>query len=107
MQYNIWEILKTADKWGFTIPLKGDLKRYVVALTHNKSANIRDLKWQAKWFNSLDNINIGGWVDTKTNIEYIDISTSLDSLTGALALGRLFNQIAIFDLKTFEEIRIK
>lgn len=98
---------------GFTEPLKGTLGRYIVALTDNVNPGYTLLLTQANAFSQLDNINVGGWVDNSNLqdwndvwIKYIDISTSFNDLDEAIIFWKAFNQKAIFDIETFEEIRI-
>ena len=55
---------------------------------------------------SLANVNIGGWVDSETDIMYTDISTSTNDLTFAEQLGKFYNQIAIWDNVNMQEIRL-
>lgn len=104
---NIKQIIDNGDVNWFTTPVKGELKRYVIALTHNNTLSIEDIESQIKSFHTLDNINIWGWTDQETNIKYIDVSTSTNDLGEAKLLWKIFNQIAIFDLENLEEIRLK
>ena len=91
---------------GFTAPLKWTLKRYIVWLTHNDKHSSSELFKQTNAFSLLDNINVWGWCDVNTGINYIDISTSTDDINLALSLWKLFNQIAIFDIENLTEITI-
>lgn len=47
--------------------------------------------------------NVGTWYDGKSQT-YLDISVALANKADAVALGKRFNQIAIFDLYAMEEI---
>lgn len=49
---------------------------------------------------------IGGWLDSATGIYYSDCSVVCDDILDAIRMGKDANQIAIFDLNTFTEIRI-
>lgn len=49
---------------------------------------------------------IGGWLDESTGLYYWDATVIVDDLDAAIALGRLQNQIAIFDLNNMQEIRL-
>jgi hypothetical protein len=91
------EILKKANKDGFTEILKWTLKRYVIWLTHNENPTLEELKNQIESFYCLENITVGGWISQEW-IKYIDIGTCTDSLEEARLLQKFFRQIAIFDL---------
>jgi len=105
----IKKALQNANLDGFTTPLKGELKRYIVAYTNNTSnISIDYLNWQATFLeNNNSNLNIWGWKDKKTGKVYLDISTSTDDLELALNIAKHYNQIAIWDNKNQEEIRVK
>jgi hypothetical protein len=58
-QDKIINALKVADFSGFTAPLVGDLKRYIVAFTHNENVSHSILEAQANSFAKFySNINI-------------------------------------------------
>lgn len=101
--------LSPSDKDGFTKPLYGEVKRYVVAFTHNidKELNQSDLARQVQFWKDmgLDNINIWGRQD-KDGQYYIDVSTSTDDFGIAKALWKMWEQIAIRDNVDFKEIRL-
>jgi hypothetical protein len=48
--------------------------------------------------------SLGGWLDTATKQIYIDVSATLSDRSKAIALGKKYNQKAIFDLKNFTDI---
>lgn len=50
---------------------------------------------------------VGGWLDCETGKYYYDATIVVNDLAEALSLGRANKQIAIFDLKNGEEIRLK
>lgn len=52
------------------------------------------------------NTAVGGWYDSKSGLYYYDAVIVCDSLEDALLLGKLNNQIAIFDLNAKQEIRL-
>jgi len=106
---SIKNALNTQDLTGFTSPLKGSINRYIVALTHNNAnTSIDKLNTQAMDLSYVFlNINIWGWVDSKTNELFIDISTSYASLSDAIKVAKDNNQIAIFDMVELKEIRLK
>ena len=49
---------------------------------------------------------VGGWMDSETGKYYFDATIIVSDLNEALRLGRENEQIAIFNLDTFEEIRL-
>lgn len=49
---------------------------------------------------------IGGWLDQASGLYYYDATIIVDSLQDAIEIGKLNEQIAIFDLNTFQEVRI-
>ena len=102
---DIKKVLQKVDtSKGFTIALKWETKRYVVALTHNKNVKSKTLYKQAKTNELLENVNIWGREDNETNIKYIDISTSTNDLSFAQQLWKLYKQIAIWDNGNMQEI---
>lgn len=46
----------------------------------------------------------GGWLDEKTGKWYLDISVNIQNKEVAMETAKEFNQLAIFDLSTFESI---
>lgn len=49
---------------------------------------------------------IGGWHDSDSGLFYYDATIIVDTLEKAVLLGRLNEQIAVFDLNTMQEVRI-
>lgn len=49
-------------------------------------------------------VSVGTWYDSEGGKTYLDLSATLADREQAIELGRQYNQIAIFDLATFEEI---
>ena len=106
-QERIEQILKTADLTGFTVLLSWwHLKRYVVAFTHNANVSSDVLAVQY-WFHSQFYGTITLWwrLNSQTDIAYIDIGTSADSLKEAQRLQKLHNQLCIRDTRENTEIR--
>lgn len=48
----------------------------------------------------------GGWLDRKSGEVYLDISKNVQDLEEAKKLGKDWEQLAIFDLSSMEEIRL-
>ena len=53
------------------------------------------------------NLCFGSWLDTDTNKLYLDLSEVLDDKKTALKKAYKRNQLAVFDLNTFESIYLK
>ena len=53
------------------------------------------------------NLCFGSWLDTETNKLYLDLSEVLPSKKEALKKAYKRNQLAIFDLNTFESVYLK
>lgn len=104
----ISQVLASFQKEGFTTKIKGKhLRRFVVGLTMNSNPNIFTLVNQTNRFGKLfDNITVGGWLDTETNIRYIDIGTTTNDIDQAKKLGKQYGQIAIWDNLEKKEIRL-
>jgi len=49
-------------------------------------------------------VSVGTWYNSENGLTYLDLSATLPDREEAIELGRQYNQIAIFDLSTFEEI---
>ena len=99
MQERIESILAVADLSGFTELLSGwPLKRYVIAFTDNVNVSSDMLTCQY-WFyvQFYDTITLWWRKNSQTNMAYIDIGTSTDSLNEAKALQKRYNQKCIRD----------
>ena len=53
------------------------------------------------------NLCFGSWLDTETNKLYLDLSEVLPSKKEALKKAYKRNQLAIFDLNTFESVYLR
>ena len=53
------------------------------------------------------NLCFGSWLDTETNKLYLDLSEVLDDKKTALKKAYKRNQLAIFDLNTFESVYLR
>lgn len=101
-------IQKNLESDGFTEFLVGPKARYIVAFTNNvikKDSDIQKVYAQIRKFYKQESLTIGGWRDSKTNLFYLDLWIATDNLEYALENARRWNQIAIFDLIDFVEIR--
>lgn len=97
---------------GFTVdaetlqPVKSG---YAVALAATQNSfGPEGLVHVVNYVNDHAGVNaFGGWMDQKTGLYYYDATVIVNDLAVALALARENDQIAIFDLDTLEEIRLK
>ena len=66
------------------------------------------LGYMAKYAVDLQkaNANLGAWYNTEDGKTYLDTSYRFETLEEAIAFGKANNQLAIFDLNTFTEIRL-
>lgn len=82
---------------------------YAVALAATQNSfGPEGLTRVVNYVNDHTGVNaFGGWMDQKTGLYYYDATVIVNDLSAALALARENDQIAIFDLNTFEEIRVK
>ena len=94
---------------GFTATLKGNrIKKksgYCVSLTNNKDLDIKRLigsLYRLQLSIKGYNLYIGGWVNE--GIYYLDYTIIEPDKQKALKMASMFNQKAIYDLKTNSEI---
>ena len=100
-----------ANKDGFTVnasnlqPVKSG---YAVAVSDTQdSFGFSGLANVVKYVSEHPEINaFGGWYNSDNNMFYYDATVIVDDLATAKELGRINNQIAIFDLANLEEIRL-
>jgi len=92
-------------KQEFTIKLNSSKSRYIVSIknlyTGINPSNDMDLRNKInKIIDSKQFCSIGGWMDTKTNLYYIDANLHIDNLSFALIAATTNKQKAIFDTLT-------
>ena len=100
-----------ANKDGFTVnaanlqPVK---KGYAVAVADTQNLfGFSGLTNVIKYVSENPEINaFGGWYNSENNMYYFDATVIVDNLATAKELGRINEQIAIFDLANLEEIRL-
>lgn len=117
-----WMINNTIDKLmelskifkqGFTVEIKnGDINQY----TNYKKPYIINCLTIATIINNkpiykgikqlTNNCIIGGWYDSDTNIYYIEINKSYKHKNTALYYAKLYNQKAIYNIKTGDVIEV-
>ncbi len=77
-----------------------------VASTQN-SFDAEGLAAVVDYVSTHDEINaFGGWYDSESGKYYYDATIIVSDRAKAIELGRLNNQLAIFDLANLEEIRL-
>jgi hypothetical protein len=109
------EIIKKNPN-GFTIdfnlnPINKN-KGYFIALTNNYNTdfniaidNLFKLKEDFKQYK--DKLLIGLWLDENNKTYYLDLSIYVLNKKYSLLIGKLFNQMAIYDIKNNNCINIK
>lgn len=99
------------NKEGFTVsaatlqPVKSG---YAVAVADTQNSfGLAGLANVVKYVSEHPEINaFGGWYNSENNMYYFDATIIVDDLETAKDIGRLNNQLAIFDLANLEEIRL-
>ena len=105
------QAVATMNPDGFTVnknTLQPITKGFSVAVaeTQNSFGNVGAARVTA-YAKAHDEINaVGGWYNTENKQYYFDAVIIVDDLETAKRLGRENKQIAIFNLNTFEEIRL-
>ena len=99
------------NKEGFTVnaaTLQPVTTGYAVAVADTQNSfGIEGLANVVKYVSEHPNINaFGGWYNSENNMYYFDATVIVNDLEAAKELGRINNQIAIFDLANLEEIRL-
>lgn len=56
---------------------------------------------------SPDNLYVGGWLDVKSGVVYIDISKNVNDINEAIKIAKKNNQLAIYDVANDNSIYIK
>ena len=100
-----------ANKEGYTVnaetlqPVKSG---YAVAVADTQNSfGMEGLANVVKYVENHPEVNaFGGWYNTENNQYYFDATVIVNDLEAAKELGRINNQIAIFDLANLEEIRL-
>lgn len=81
---------------------------YAVAVAETQNSfGIEGLANVVKYVSEHSEINaFGGWYNSENNMYYFDATVIVNDLEAAKELGRINNQIAIFDLENLQEIRL-
>lgn len=103
--------IATNNKEGFTVSaktLQPVTTGYAVAVDDTQNSfGVEGLANVVRYVSDHPEINaFGGWYNTENNMYYFDATIIVNDLTAAKELGRINNQIAIFDLANLEEIRL-
>ena len=100
-----------ANKEGFTVNaanLQPVTTGYAVAVADTQNSfGFMGLVNVVKYVTEHPEINaFGGWYNSDNNMYYYDATVIVDDLATAKELGRINNQIAIFDLANMKEIKL-
>lgn len=100
-----------ANEEGFTVSaanLQPVTTGYAVAVADTQNSfGLEGLANVVKYVSEHPEVNaFGGWYNSENNKYYFDATIIVDDLETAKDVGRLNNQIAIFDLANLEEIRL-
>ena len=104
-------VIAMANKEGFTVNaanLQPVTTGYAVAVADTQNSfGLEGLANVVKYVSEHPEVNaFGGWYNSDNNKFYFDATVIVDDLATAKELGRINNQIAIFDLANLEEIRL-
>jgi hypothetical protein len=90
-------------------PIVADKDLYCIAITDNSkkdiTKSIKSVLSASLLFNQINNLVLGGWYDESSNRYCLDLVLTEENRDNALFMAKKFNQKAIFNLKTFEEIK--
>lgn len=103
--------IATNNKEGFTVNaanLQPVTTGYAVAVAATQNSfGLEGLGNVVKYVAAHPEVNaFGGWYNRDNNLYYFDATVIVDDLATAKELGRVNNQIAIFDLANLKEIRL-
>lgn len=111
LSFEMLQAVATMNPDGFTVnknTFEPITSGYSVAVseTQNSFGNYGAAK-VVSYANKHEEITaLGGWYNSKNNKFYYDAVIIVNDLETAIRLGRENKQIAIFNLSTFEEIRL-
>lgn len=99
------------NKEGYTVnaaTLQPVTTGYAVAVADTQNSfGLEGLANVVKYVSEHPEVNaFGGWYNSENNLYYYDATVIVDDLATAKELGRINNQIAIFDLANLKEIRL-
>ena len=99
------------NKEGYTVnaaTLQPVTNGYAVAVADTQNSfGFEGLVNVVKYVSEHPEVNaFGGWYNSENNLYYYDATVIVDDLATAKELGRINNQIAIFDLANLKEIRL-
>lgn len=103
--------IATNNKEGFTVNaanLQPVTTGYAVAVAATQNSfGLEGLGNVVKYVAAHPEVNaFGGWYNRDNNLYYFDATVIVDDLATAKELGRVNNQIAIFDLANLQEITL-
>lgn len=99
------------NKEGYTVnaaTLQPVTTGYAVAVADTQNSfGFKGLANVVKYVSEHPEVNaFGGWYNRENNMYYFDATVIVNNLEDAKELGRINNQIAIFDLANLKEIRL-
>ena len=99
------------NKEGYTVnaaTLQPVTTGYAVAVADTQNSfGFEGLANVVKYVSEHPEVNaFGGWYNRENNMYYFDATVIVNNLEDAKELGRINNQIAIFDLANLQEIRL-
>ena len=99
------------NKEGYTVnaaTLQPVTTGYAVAVADTQNSfGFKGLANVVKYVEEHPEVNAyGGWYNSENKMYYYDATVIVNDLEDAKELGRINNQIAIFDLANLEEIRL-
>lgn len=107
-------VRQTYENKGSTTPLNNnELKRYAVALPDHELIVSRFVfspelvEFYHSRLPKVKNASLGTWLNMDNEKIYLDLSLTFDDLEEAVREAYNNNQIAIYDLKENQEIRIE
>ena len=104
-----------SNKDGFSLyydNLKEVKKGFVVSFTHLKSQKNLNLFLdklsliKTAFPQMKKSLVVGGWYDEVSQSYFLDLGLCVENKRTALTIARNFNQLAIFNLNNFQEIRV-
>ena len=103
--------IATTNKEGFTVnaaTLQPATTGYAVAVADTQNSfGFDGLENVVQYVSEHPEVNaFGGWYNSENNMYYFDATVIVNDLEAAKELGRINNQIAIFDLANLKEIRL-
>src|SRR5699024_6849746 len=85
----------------------GFVESMVVSLKDFSQSHLQNFILCNSAFLSQENVYLGTWIDTKTDLVHIDASMLIDNLVNALDTAVLYDEIAIYDNENGKSIYLR